>query len=408
MIKPKLKDPPKMRVAWICHFSNHEVQSILHPNFYEGEFAPWITNLAKLFENDSEIELHILSPDNQLSGYKHFTLNNIHYHFFNPHVILFGKSLGKFHMNYRTNFIYLKFVIGRIINHIKPDIIHLHGAEVDHSSSIFQFRNKYPILITIQGFASHATRRDNYFIKYRINIEKKIFRRFYHFGYRTQTMGRDIKKYSPQSVLHWHHYPIPPIKIERVEKEFDLVFFARVTKDKGIEDLLECLSLIKKTIPEISLCIIGGTNNTYLQHLAKIANNLNISNNIKWIGFVQNHLEMFKIAESARISVLPTHHDIISGTIIESMFLKLPVVAYNVGSIHEINETGEFVHLIEKGDIMAMANKIISLLNNPQKLSEIGEMAYNRVLEMFDNKQIHSDVTNAYKQVIEDYITSKK
>jgi glycosyltransferase involved in cell wall biosynthesis len=311
-------------------------------------------------------------------------------------------------MNYRTNFIYLKFVIWRLIRKIKPDLIHLHGTEVDYSSSIFQFKKKYPILITIQGFVSHATNKDDYFIKRRINVEQLIFRRFIHFGYRTRTMGNDILKYCPNAVLNWHHYPISEINCIVTEKKFDLVFFARVTKDKGIEDLLKGIALIKKSRPDISLCIIGGTNNKYIDYLRELANKLDISDNITWTGYIPKQSDMFKIASSSRISVLPTHQDIISGTIIESMFLRLPVVAYNVGSIYEINETGQFINLIDKGDIIGMADKIISLLKHPEELAVISEKAYNRALEMFDNKHIHSDLTNAYNQVINDFYASKK
>jgi hypothetical protein len=67
MKKAKSKDIIKLKVAWICHFSNQEVQSISHPEYFVDEFAPWITNLARIFENDSGIELHILSPQTQLS-----------------------------------------------------------------------------------------------------------------------------------------------------------------------------------------------------------------------------------------------------------------------------------------------------------------------------------------------------
>ena len=397
-----------MKVAWICHFSNWEVQSVLHPDYTVNEFAPWITNMVKIFENDDNIELHILSPQSQISGYKKFILNGINYHFFNPYFTLYGRSLTKFHLNYRTNFFYLKAVIRKIIKEIKPDLIHLHGAEVDYSSSVFQFKGIYPVFVTVQGFVSHATKKDDYFIRYRTKVEQKIFKDFQHFGYRTLTMGRDILNYNPNAVLHWHNYPIPLINVIKVEKKFDLVFFARVTHDKGIEDLVKCLSLIKNIFPDISLCVIGGTNKIYLQYLADMAAELNVSKNIRWMGYIQNHSDMFKIASSALISVLPTYHDIISGTIIESMLLKLPVVAYNVGSIHEINETGEFVSLIDKGDISAMAQKIITLLKRKDELEDIGERAYYRALKMFDNNQIYSDITNAYRKVIDDFSYNRK
>jgi glycosyltransferase involved in cell wall biosynthesis len=392
-----------MKVAWICHFSNHEIQSILHPGISDYEFVPWITNLAKLFENESSIELHIISKHNRISKYTQFVLRNIHYHFIPPHLILFGKCIALFRFDYRTNFIYLKYQIKIIIDKIKPDLIHLHGVEVDHSTTIFQFNNKYPILLTVQGFVSHATKKDDYSIKKRIKVEQKIFKKFRHFGYRTQTMGKDIKKYNPDAMLHWHDYPHNEIKLYNIEKKYDLVYFARVTKDKGIEDLLQAIAIIKKAKENISLCIIGGSNSIYIKYLKDIAEKLQISDNLFWAGLISKHEDVYRLAAAARISVLPTYNEIISFTIIESMFLKLAIVAYDVGSIHEVNNEEEIIFMVEKGDVSGLAEKILYLLKDSEELHLIGEKEYKRATKMFDNESIRNDLLNAYNLVKNDF-----
>jgi glycosyltransferase involved in cell wall biosynthesis len=393
-----------MKIVWLCYFSNAEIQSVLHPGVSANEFCPWISQLANLFEICPEAEVHIVSPQNNISGYKHFTLRNIHYHFFNPEPVLFGKSLARFHMNYHTGFFYMKFIIRKIVHKIQPDLIHLHGIEVDHSSSIFQFKDKFPILITIQGFVSNATNKDNYFIKKRIKIEQKILRDFRHFGYRTVTMGDEIKKINPRAELHWHHYPFPALKPCQAEKKYDIVFFARVTRDKGIEDLLQAIAIVKKQRAGISLCVIGGTNSGYVDSMKQLAARLHLTDSIHWAGYIPKHEEVHRLAASARISVLPTHHDIISGTIIESLFLKLPVVAYDVGSIHEINREEECVSLVARGDVGALAQRILKLLQDPQKANDLAEKAYRKARVMFDNQPILSDLLAAYRAVLADYL----
>ena len=50
-----------------------------------------------------------------------------------------------------------------------------------------------------------------------------------------------------------------------------------------------------------------------------------------------------KHAINARICVLPTYHDILPGTILESMFMKLPVIAYDVTGLSELNDKGQSV-----------------------------------------------------------------
>lgn len=391
-----------MKVVWICHFSNAEIQHIANPEIVTIEFAPWITQLAKLFENEINTELHIVAPNSHITGYKQFTLRNIHYHFFNPNIKIFGYSLlDLYNLNIRIEYFFNKIFIRHIINKINPAIIHLHGTEnAFYSSSIFQFRKRFPILVTVQGFISH-TSLTNYdlSIKKRIEVERKILITFKHFGYRTKTMGQDILNFNPNAILHWHSYPLVELKPIETNKSYDIVFFARVCKDKGIDDLLEAVSIIKQKIPNVKLCVIGGSPPKY----KTMASQLGISENIYWTGFIPSQSDVHQLAASAKISVLPTYHDIISGTIIESMFLKLPVVAYSVGSIPEINDREEYVSLVQKGDVNTLAEKIMHLLKNPEALKSQGEKAYKRAVEMFSNSKIIHDLLKAYKEVIHDF-----
>lgn len=405
-------NPRPLKIAWICHLSNPEIQKIIHPGITTNELAPWITQLARLVENEENIELHIIAPNRIMKGRNHFTLGNVHYHFFSPN-IQYRKwnLLDFFNFNLKSEYFYNKFTIAQLVNKIKPDLVHLHGVEnAYYSSSIFQFRKKYPVLITIQGFLSHTTEKENDYLRKHIGIEQRILKTFTHFGYRTRTMGNDIRSFNPGAILHWHHYPLPEIRLFEEEKKFDVVFFARICKDKGIEDLLKAISLAKKKIPGVRCCIIGHPSSPeYLGFLKSEAEKLGIADNIFWAGFLKTQAEVHKMASSARISILPTYSDIISGTIIESMKLKIPVVAYDTGSIHEVNDNGtEYIALVPQGDVAGLAEKITFLLRGPEELKKRSENGFRRANEMFDNSKIVPDLMNAYHSVIHDFEERKK
>ena len=68
-------------------------------------------------------------------------------------------------------------------------------------------------------------------------------------------------------------------------------------------------------------------------------------------------MDVFKEAIKAKICVLPTYYDVIPGTIIESMFMKIPVVAYAVGGIPTLNDNVETVRLVDKYDINGLAKE---------------------------------------------------
>lgn len=392
-----------LKVVWLCHFSNSEIQKHIKPHKEVGEYAPWINNLLPLFENNPEIELHVIVRHKWLSRTRTFKLRGINYYFIPYGIPFIGRPWPSFfRLDLWSNYFLFKQKVKRIVNKINPHIIHLHGAENEFSSAITQFHNKYPIFITIQGFV-HKSSSNSAVVKKRKGKELEILKKLQHFGIRTQTMGEDVRRINKSAVLHWHSYrQVWPSFIEGATKEYDIVFFARISKEKGIGDLIQVLPIIKQRIEHVKLCVIGGGKK---EPWLEMATQLNVQDNIVWLGFLPTQDEVHKYVSKAKVSVLPTYHDIISGTIIESLFLKIPVVAYNVGSIHEVNRDGEVISLVEKGDIEGLASSIIELLQNDKLRHERAESGYRQAKKMFSKEdiQVKHEILTAYKEVIQNF-----
>lgn len=400
----------KLKVVWLCGFTNAFVQDMIKPWKKVGEIAPWISSLLKLFEENDYVELHVVSPHQWISGVRSFKSKGVTYHFFNQGMPIIGRRWPSFFpFDLWTNYYFVKKQVARIVRNINPDIVHLHGAEnTYHTNAIFQFHNKYPVFVTVQGILSNtvfASRTKRKRTLKRMENERRVYSMFNHFGYRTETMGKDILRLSPSANLHWHNYPMKIIDPMITEKQFDLVFFARITKEKGIDDLLKAVSLIKKTKDNISLCVMGGGKTDGYK---KMAEEYNIAQNVHWAGFLPTQKDVHTLASTARICVLPVYSEIISGTIVESLFLKIPVVAYDVGSIHEVNKHNEIISLVPRGEIKELANSIAKLLSDENLQHEKVELGYKRALEMFSegNDKISEDLLKAYMTVIEDFKNS--
>ena len=392
----------KLKVVWFCYFTNQFVQDKIRSLKRINEFGPWISSLIPLFENDDTVELHVVSQHRWIRGYKSIQSKGVTYHFFNAGIPVIGRHWpGFFRFDVWSDFLVTKMYFSRIIKKINPDIIHLHGAENEFSVAIIKFHNKYPVFITIQGFFFKSPSKKSITYKKSQN-ELQIIKMFNHFGYRTNTMGEEIKAINKNAILHWHMYPFQTKLPVEENKKYDLVFFARVSKDKGIGDLLQAVSIVKKVKPDISLCVIGGGKLGIWKVKAK---ELDLSGNVHWAGFLPTQMDVYNMASSARICVLPTYHDIIPGTIIESLFMKLPVVSYDVGSIHEINAYEKLIFLVEKFNINGLAESILLLLDDDKLRKETAEKGYVRAMEMFNagNDKIKSDLLRAYNEVIEDF-----
>ena len=393
----------KFRVVWLCHFANAQMKAFFHTP-HVNEFAPWIDNLIELFQDRTDIELHIVAPNIFTNKQQYVKIKNVQYHFYQhaPNFIP-GKVYNRLRIESRTNYCYAKQRIKKIIRNINPNIIHLHGAENPYYSvGILPLIDQFPTFVTIQGFVRNASARD-FSTNKRIKIEEEILKRTKHIGVRTKEMAQISLSLNPHVQLHFHEYSetIPTItKDSSIESTFDIIFFAKVCKDKGIEDLLEALAIVKKKKPNITLHIIGYAGQSYLQHLIKMTKLLNIEANVKFLGFMASQQDVFKHAIHAKINVLPTYHDIIPGTITESMFMKLPVIAYNVGGIQELIDKGQAIVLVEKNNIQQLSNEIAALLENESKRNSLAEFAYTYAQERFKNNYLVNDIIKAYNETL--------
>lgn len=403
-------DQKKIKVVWLCHFANQQMKEYFHtPEL--NEFAPWITLSIELFKKESHIELHIVSENIYNNKDAEFRIDNIHYHFFKyiP-VPFYNKYFRKLHSLSRfdtaTNFFWIKKKVEKIVKAINPDIVHLHGAEnaFFYSSGILPILGKYPLLTTIQGFVRNSSSID-YQTKIRIKIEEQIIKGTTYFGIReTKEMESIVTSLNPNAKFFYHNYPIsiPHVVKDNIGKDepIDCIFFARVCKDKGIEDLLQAISLVKKKIPQINLSVVGGVDSQYMDVLGGIIKQLGIEENVKFYGYLPTQHDIHQLAYNAKVCVLPTYHDILPGTVLESMFMKLPVIAYAVGGLPELNKYEENLKLVELNKIENLAEIIIKLLNSIDERNQVSVKACIYVNKRFNNSEVVSSIIQSYNKIL--------
>ncbi len=395
-----------LKVIWICHFTNAEMQNLLPVWRKKKEFAPWIPNLLRGFEYREDIELHVISPLEYLKKTIKLTLRNIHYYF-----IPYGIPVWHRHwpwilrLDIYTDFYFLRKRIKQVINSINPDLINLMGAEnAYYSSSVFDFKDEYPVLITIQGFIGQLKSEYRYkgeFL-YRINLEEKILRTFKYFS-GEQDSSIYISDYKTDHVFFRMYYPVNETLISSIkdtDKKFDCIYFGNLTRTKGVEDFIKVIAEIKTRIPEIKACIIGGGNAAPFISLSK---KLNCEENIVFKGFVNSQKELFEYVKSSKVFLAPPYVERLSSTIREAMFLKVPVVAYSTGGIPYINEMDEHIYLTITGDYKEMAVKALRLLNNDNLRSNLTSKAYRFYIKEFSLKVNTERLISAYFKIMNEY-----
>ena len=243
----------KIKVVWLCHFANEEMKQYFGTPLV-NEFAPRIGKMLDLFRQNSEVEIHVVAPNVFTNTNIKFTKNGISYNFYQIVPSMFkGTFLNKLYhfarLDYYSSFYWISRKVSIIIKELEPNIIHLHGAENPYySAAILPIIHQYPVLTTIQGFIRNSTYL-NFDIRRRISIEEKILKYSKNIGIRASEMVRIVNELNANASLHFHNYPldIPDVfksNIGDSNEVIDCIFFARIEKDKGIEDLLKAASIL--------------------------------------------------------------------------------------------------------------------------------------------------------------------
>lgn len=151
----------------------------------------------------------------------------------------------------------------------------------------------------------------------------------------------------------------------KVEKSRNILFFGRISPYKGIEYLCQAIEIVHKEMPDIKLTIAGS---------GKIYFDIKPYLDQGYIDFQNRFIsleEMVMMLQQCSICVCPYTDATQSGVIMTSFALAKPVIASNVGGLEEMIEDGKSGLLVKPKNPQELANAIIHLLNNPQKLEQM-------------------------------------
>lgn len=370
-----------------------------------NEFAPWIPNLVKGFECRDDVELFIISPHENLKRTTNFMLRGVQYYFIPFGIPYFHRRWPRFFMpDLYSNYYSFKSKVEKIINKINPKVINLHGTEnAYYSSSILSLKHDYPILITIQGFISEFKKniKINLLTKKRIEIEERILQSFTNYS-GEENSSVYIKSYNPEHKFFKLIYPVNELLVsdlEQTQKKFDCLFFGRLEKNKGVEDFIKIIADIKLKMKDVKGCIIGNGDYEYLRMLLK---EFRCENNIEIKGFLKSQKELFQIVKSSRTVLVPTYKDRLPLTIRESMFIKVPVIAYSTGGIPNINKLRENIVLVKTGNYKEMEEKAMDLIENIKYNNFISENAFDYAIKEFSLKINTERLISIYNEILSD------
>lgn len=190
------------------------------------------------------------------------------------------------------------------------------------------------------------------------------------------------------------------------------VFFAgRLEERKGIHYLIDAVPEILAACPNVSFIIVGADSNTADGNssvLADLKSRLELSGATTAVRFV-SHVpltEMPSYYRAADICVVPSLYENAPYTVLEALATGKPVIGSNAGGTPEYIADGETGFVVPAKDSKALAQAIITLVNDEGKRKAMGLKARERALELYEKSVIAEQAVASYKLAVSRYNSS--
>lgn len=146
------------------------------------------------------------------------------------------------------------------------------------------------------------------------------------------------------------HNFIEAVEVKDVEKENYVLYFGRLSEDKGVRTILNCSN---------TEFVVAGT--------GPLEDDVKKKANINYVGFKSGE-ELAMLISKAKVTVCPSIvHDNCPFSVMESIMYGTPVVASRIGGIPELVQEGRTGLLVEAGNSDALESAIKNIMENDDK-----------------------------------------
>lgn len=194
---------------------------------------------------------------------------------------------------------------------------------------------------------------------------------------------------------------IPVVGVERVDPNRPasaiVLFLGRFEKDKGVYDLVDAMTEVRRQLPS-AILRLGGVGD--IDGVKRRSGANGTADWIQFLGWVADSAKVDAL-RSAQVYVLPSYVEGLPMGVLEAMAAGLPVVASHVGGIPDLVEDGVHGFLVRAGDIAGLTQTLLRLLHDPALRRRMGEAGRQRVAECYVTERVVPQVEAIYRQLLE-------
>lgn len=184
-----------------------------------------------------------------------------------------------------------------------------------------------------------------------------------------------------------------------------ILYIGTLIRKKGVLELPDIFTHVAAQYPGAQLILIGSdafdkqTQSPSTWSLVQRALPAEISAQVNYLGAIP-YAEVQSYIQKAHVCIFPTFAETLGMVTIESMALQKAVVNSNIGWAKEIIDDGQNGFLVHPQNHDFFAERILSLLEQPELCLEIGRQARLKVEEKFDIEKKVIENIDFYREIL--------
>ncbi len=294
--------------------------------------------------------------------------------------------------------------IKKVIRENKITIIHAHTRVTHFLAYVVSRLTAVPYVITYHGF-------------YHIKPIRRIF----------PCLGDRVISISDQVSMHLlEEFHVAPHHMATIRNGIDLKMFKPVSREKSVQKreefscrgkrvvgiiarladvkghcfLIDAINMVRQTIPDVMLLIVGTGKEE--QRLRDQVRRLKLEQHVLFYPTVNQSADLLGIFDCF---VLPSLEEGLGLSIMEAQAAGLPVIASRVGGIPSLIEDGETGLLVNPGSAEELSEAIRRILGDSALAASLGAHAYNKAQREYGADMMAEKIIKVYQETCRQQVT---
>ena len=202
----------------------------------------------------------------------------------------------------------------------------------------------------------------------------------------SESVAKFVRKLAPKTnpAVIYRGFDARDFEMRDSEKDtglnaFKIIFIGRLIIGKGVNYLLESLTLLKNENFELALIGDGPEREALEDFIEKSG----LEDKVRFLGPLP-HFEVMNELVDSDLFINPSLNEGLPTTVIEAAFCKKPIIATNVGGTGEIITDGIGGFIIEPKNPAALSRKIMEIMTDRDLAKKMGVAAFDEVSGKFD------------------------